>query len=104
MEQIYWSLEIEYSLIIITKANKMKLLFIFTLILLFCYEANAQGVTKYGESLNVTTNFVDKNSKISSSGVLNKNGKILSLSVLTAGLFNSKIFLLLKNQGMFITL
>jgi uncharacterized protein (TIGR02145 family) len=37
----------------------------------------AQGITKYGESTNSSSNFVNTNGQIGSSAALNKNGQIL---------------------------
>ena len=43
----------------------------------------AQGVTKYGESTNSSTNFLNQNGQTGSSSGVNKNGQILALATLT---------------------
>ncbi|MGD0711858.1 MAG: fibrobacter succinogenes major paralogous domain-containing protein [Bacteroidales bacterium] len=58
----------------------MKLYYCILLSVVITNGLSAQGITKYGESTNSSTNFVNQNGKTGSSSMLNKNGKILSSS------------------------
>ncbi len=56
--------------------------FIFILLcIVSTYELPAQGLTKYGQSMTASTDFVDKNGKTGSSPTLNKNGQVVVLAI-----------------------
>ncbi len=63
----------------------MKLIYAFLIVSCFVFpdRVSAQGVTKYGESTNSSSNFVNQNGQTGSSSGINKNGQILALATLT---------------------
>jgi hypothetical protein len=71
----------------------MKLFHLIILSFVISNGISAQGLTKYGQNTTTSTNFVSKNGKVSSTQVLNKNGRIFvvlaSLSTTTVSSITS---------------